>query len=118
MTLFDIITLLILGVSILVGLARGAMATYGGACEFDASAPLASLTAGRNDLQPPAIAVAPEIAATLAQLQSLDSARLVRMSGSGATCFALFDDRSAAVRAARALRRARPDWWVRATWLR
>jgi 4-diphosphocytidyl-2-C-methyl-D-erythritol kinase len=40
------------------------------------------------------------------------------MSGSGATCFALFADRRAAVRAARALARARPDWWVRATLLR
>jgi 4-diphosphocytidyl-2-C-methyl-D-erythritol kinase len=40
------------------------------------------------------------------------------MSGSGATCFALFDDRHAAARAARALAGAYPGWWVRATYLR
>lgn len=101
-----------------LGLERGARAPYGGACAFDARAPLQSLAAGRNDLQRPAIAVAPDIETTLAQLRAGEPARVVRMSGSGATCFALFDDRRAAVRAARALRRARPDWWVRATYLR
>ena len=44
--------------------------------------------------------------------------RLARMSGSGATCFALFPDRHAAAGAARALKNARPGWWVRATYLR
>ncbi len=45
-------------------------------------------------------------------------ARLVRMSGSGATCFALYADRHAAARAAGWLRRRRPEWWVRGTCLR
>ena len=57
-------------------------------------------------------------ATTLDALARLDGVRLVRMSGSGATCFALFDDRHAAARAARHLRAAYPDWWVRATYLR
>ena len=45
-------------------------------------------------------------------------AALVRMSGSGATCFALFDDRPAAARAAREIARTHPGWWVRPTILR
>jgi 4-diphosphocytidyl-2-C-methyl-D-erythritol kinase len=40
------------------------------------------------------------------------------MSGSGATCFALYEDRAAAARAARAVKAERPAWWVRATYLR
>jgi 4-diphosphocytidyl-2-C-methyl-D-erythritol kinase len=40
------------------------------------------------------------------------------MSGSGATCFAIFDSRSAAARAARMLARDQPAWWVAATVLR
>jgi 4-diphosphocytidyl-2-C-methyl-D-erythritol kinase len=79
---------------------------------------LEALTAGRNDLQASAIGIAPAIGDTLAALARLDGARLARMSGSGATCFALFDDRHAAARAARMLRAARPGWWVRATYLR
>jgi 4-diphosphocytidyl-2-C-methyl-D-erythritol kinase len=79
---------------------------------------LAALAAGRNDLQASAIRIAPAIGDTLEALRRLDGARLARMSGSGATCFALFDDRHAAARAARALADAHPDWWVRATYLR
>ena len=42
-------------------------------------------------------------------------ARLARMSGSGATCFALFETIEAAQSAARTLERAHPSWWIRAT---
>ena len=84
----------------------------------DAARARRALEAGRNDLQASAIRIAPAIGATLDALASLEGARLTRMSGSGATCFALFDDRHAAARAARALRLAHPDWWVRATYLR
>ena len=79
--------------------------------------PLAALRTGRNDLQAPAQSIAPEIAEVLASL-SASGASLARMSGSGATCFALYPDRHAAARAARALQAARPRWWVRATYLR
>jgi 4-diphosphocytidyl-2-C-methyl-D-erythritol kinase len=79
---------------------------------------LRALEAGRNDLQASATRLAPAIGATLEALARIDGARLVRMSGSGATCFALFDDRHAAARGARALRLAHPGWWVRATYLR
>jgi 4-diphosphocytidyl-2-C-methyl-D-erythritol kinase len=75
----------------------------------------AQILGSRNDLQAPAIAVTPEIGDVLASLATLPGVRLARMSGSGATCFALFDDAAAAAKAAAQLRRRKPDWWVRAT---
>jgi 4-diphosphocytidyl-2-C-methyl-D-erythritol kinase len=71
----------------------------------------------RNDLQAPAIAAVPEIAGVLETLQALPDVQLTRMSGSGATCFALFETEDAARRAEAELSAARPDWWVRATML-
>lgn len=70
------------------------------------------LTSQRNDLEAPACSLAPEIGDTLSALAGLDGALLARMSGSGATCFALFADTAAATRAAESLACARPDWWV------
>jgi 4-diphosphocytidyl-2-C-methyl-D-erythritol kinase len=78
---------------------------------------LCALRQQGNDLEEPAIWVQPAISDVLAALRVLRNARLVRMSGSGATCFALFDSRAAASTAARQLRAARPDWWIRATTL-
>ena len=69
----------------------------------------------RNDLQAPAIAAVPEIAGVLDTLQALPDVLLARMSGSGATCFALFDTGDAARRAAAQLSAERPGWWIRAT---
>ncbi|MEL6475066.1 MAG: 4-(cytidine 5'-diphospho)-2-C-methyl-D-erythritol kinase [Pseudomonadota bacterium] len=69
----------------------------------------------RNDLEAPATALVPEIGETLDALRELDGARLVRMSGSGATCFALFESGENAQAAALALEQTRPSWWVRAT---
>ena len=68
----------------------------------------------RNDLAAPAISIVPEIADVLHQLENLGGALLARMSGSGATCFALFADRAAAATAAAQLSQARPEWWVAA----
>jgi 4-diphosphocytidyl-2-C-methyl-D-erythritol kinase len=68
-----------------------------------------------NDLEAPAVAIAPVIAQVLADLNALKDCRLARMSGSGATCFGLFGTAPAAAAAARALRAKHPDWWVRAT---
>ena len=79
---------------------------------------IAALRDGRNDLQASAIKIAPAIAETLEALEGTAGARLARMSGSGATCFALYEDRRAAALASAALRRAYPSWWVRATVLR
>jgi 4-diphosphocytidyl-2-C-methyl-D-erythritol kinase len=79
---------------------------------------LASLVAAGNDLEAPARRVAPVLDTVLAELRDLPGCRLARMSGSGATCFALFDDCRASAAAARALRRARPGWWIRPTLFR
>jgi len=69
----------------------------------------------RNDLEAPAIAQAPVIGEVLDLLRALPGARLARMSGSGATCFALFEAPEEARAAAEALAAAKPDWWVTAT---
>lgn len=78
----------------------------------------ALIAEGRNDLEAPAMALAPEIGAALAALRALPAVRVARMSGSGATCFALFDRREDAARAGAVLRRAHPQWWVMATEIR
>ena len=76
------------------------------------------LRAGRNDMEAAALSLAPEIGDALDTLSQTEACRLVRMSGSGSTCFALYDDRHAARRAAALVLGARPTWWVRATVLR
>ncbi len=63
-----------------------------------------------NDLEAPARSLAPAVDTALAALASAPGCRLARMSGSGATCFGLFDDSQAACHAADTLRRA--NWWV------
>jgi 4-diphosphocytidyl-2-C-methyl-D-erythritol kinase len=80
-----------------------------------ASLTLESLVSGRNDLEAGALKVAPAIAEALDTLSRLQEAKLTRMSGSGATCFALFDDRRGASRARAWISVQRPDWWVKAT---
>jgi 4-diphosphocytidyl-2-C-methyl-D-erythritol kinase len=70
-----------------------------------------------NDLQAPAIAIAPVIADVLDRLRARNGCRLARMSGSGATCFGLFGTAQAAAAAARALRARNPTWWIRTTTL-
>jgi 4-diphosphocytidyl-2-C-methyl-D-erythritol kinase len=68
-----------------------------------------------NDLESAAIAVEPVIAEVLTALRALAGCRLARMSGSGATCSALFSSAAAAIEAAQALGSKYPDWWVRAS---
>jgi 4-diphosphocytidyl-2-C-methyl-D-erythritol kinase len=76
---------------------------------------LDEIARGRNDLEEAAIELEPAIADALAVLRNLPGCQLARMSGSGATCFGLFDSLDAARGAARRLRVGYPDWWVRAT---
>ena len=68
----------------------------------------------RNDLQAPALSIASEIGTALAALEA-SGASLARMSGSGATCFGLFDRPDDAHAAANSLREDHPDWWIVAT---
>jgi len=77
----------------------------------DAPGLAAALAARENDLTTAALSLMPELAVVLDELGGLPGSLLVRMSGSGATCFALFADRMAAEAAARMLARARPQWW-------
>ena len=75
------------------------------------------LLAQSNDLERPAIALAPVIADVLAVLRNSVGCKMARMSGSGATCFALFASAAAAQKAAKALRGKFPNWWIRPTML-
>lgn len=68
-----------------------------------------------NDLEPPARALAPVLGDVERALGATAGARLVRMSGSGATMFALYDDCRAAAAAARQVTGAHPGWWVKST---
>jgi 4-diphosphocytidyl-2-C-methyl-D-erythritol kinase len=68
---------------------------------------LAGLT---NDLQPPAVALCPRIGEALDVLAALPGCLLARMSGSGATCFGLFDGPEEAARAAASIDRS--GWWA------
>lgn len=72
---------------------------------------------GRNDLEAPAIGLCPVIADVLAAIQAHEP-MVARMSGSGATCFALFESISDRDAAAQALTAAHPDWWQMAGSLR
>jgi 4-diphosphocytidyl-2-C-methyl-D-erythritol kinase len=71
-----------------------------------------ALTAGTNDLEAPAIGIQPVVGKVLSALRAADGARLVRMSGSGATCFAIFDSAVAAQAASQVIQSAHPQWWV------
>jgi len=70
------------------------------------------LAATANDLEAPALEIAPVIGGVLAALRMQKDVMLARMSGSGATCFALFKDDDAARAAADAIAAAHPEWWV------
>ncbi|MGB9646833.1 MAG: 4-(cytidine 5'-diphospho)-2-C-methyl-D-erythritol kinase, partial [Stellaceae bacterium] len=74
----------------------------------------AALMPCRNDLTQAAIGLVPEIATVLARLGRLPGSLLARMSGSGATCFALFADCAAAEEACAVLTAAEPGWWCAA----
>ena len=91
------------------GIDRGAL--------FGDPAGRAQLLAARNDLQRPATAQCPAIGDVMTELGAL-SPWLARMSGSGATCFALFDALAERDAAARALAQSRPQWWQLAGVLR
>ncbi len=78
----------------------------------DAAALAALLASRRNDLEAPARELVPAIGDVLAALGAQPGALLARMSGSGATCFALFAGASAARAGAAALAMEHPRWWI------
>jgi len=73
------------------------------------------LGAQRNDLELPARALAPAIGVVLNRIAATPDCLLARMSGSGATCFGLYDNRAAADFAVQEISENHPDWWVRTT---
>ena len=75
---------------------------------------LAWLAGERNDLEPPAIGIAPAINDVIRAIAALPGCRLARMSGSGSACFGLFDTEAAAAAAVGGLSEAHPGWWARA----
>ncbi|PKU23782.1 4-(cytidine 5'-diphospho)-2-C-methyl-D-erythritol kinase [Telmatospirillum siberiense] len=80
----------------------------------DAHALASALAERGNDLTEPAVRLLPVIGDVLAAIAGQPSCLLARMSGSGATCFGLFADRTGAEEAARQLALGHADWWVAA----
>lgn len=76
----------------------------------DLDAALRRLAADANDLEAPARRLCPAVGEALDLLADLPGARLARMSGSGASCFAIFETLDAARHSAALIQRARPDW--------
>jgi 4-diphosphocytidyl-2-C-methyl-D-erythritol kinase len=73
-----------------------------------------ALAASSNDLEEPATRIQPAIGKVVAALSTTNGAWLVRMSGSGATCFAIYENTADAGRAAEKIRLDHPGWWVHA----
>ena len=73
-----------------------------------------ALAGGANDLEAPAMRIQPVIGEVLSALNATNGAWLARMSGSGATCFAIFENTAEAGRAAEKIRLDHPGWWVHA----
>jgi 4-diphosphocytidyl-2-C-methyl-D-erythritol kinase len=73
-----------------------------------------ALAAGTNDLEAPATRIQPVIGEVISALSATNGAWLARMSGSGATCFAIFENTAEAQRAAQKIQLDHPLWWVHA----
>ncbi len=85
--------------------------TYGGGAGDSGDDIVAWLGHQRNDLEPAAVSICPEIGTGLDLLRQQPSCSLARMSGSGATCFGIFTDLAAAQAAACVIQTEVPDWW-------
>ncbi|HTR14366.1 MAG TPA: 4-(cytidine 5'-diphospho)-2-C-methyl-D-erythritol kinase [Roseiarcus sp.] len=93
--------------------------------DYSAAAPartnspsMRALAEDRNDLETPAVKLAPIVTGLLDRLAQLPAARFSRMTGSGATCFAAFADCREAEHARIVMANEHPHWWVEATRLR
>jgi 4-diphosphocytidyl-2-C-methyl-D-erythritol kinase len=76
------------------------------------SSSLAIIQECRNDLTQAAITVTPQINDVLAALEKTQQCLLHRLSGSGATCFGIYEDEGAAKEAATSLKKKYPAWWI------
>ncbi len=84
---------------------------------FDAAELAAFVAEGGNDLAQPARALVPVIDSVLAGIRAQPGCRVAAMSGSGATCFGLFETPASAAAAAAAIQSAQPEWWAVASHL-
>src|ERR1700723_2583873 len=73
-----------------------------------------AFAASSNDLEAPAMRIQPVIGEVISALNATNGAWLARMSGSGATCFAIYENTAEAGRAAEKIRRDHPEWWFHA----
>ncbi len=73
-----------------------------------------AFAASANDLEAPATKIQPLIGEVISALNSTNGAWLARMSGSGATCFALYENTAEAQRGASKIQLEHPSWWVHA----
>jgi len=73
-----------------------------------------ALAAGSNDLEAPALRIQPVIGEVISALNATNGAWLARMSGSGATCFAIYENTAEAQRASQKIQLDHPKWWVHA----
>jgi len=100
----------------------GESTSFGKHPDFTAGASVeafvAALKKARNDMEDAACVLAPVVSHVLAVIAAARGCKLVRMSGSGATCFGLFESCHAAARAAAVIRSQHPGWWVKSTLLR
>lgn len=78
---------------------------------------IADLRLYRNDLTDAAIEVSPDIRTVLAAIAATPNCHIARLSGSGATCFGIYDNAAAALAAVNKLRLEHPHWWIKATQL-
>lgn len=105
-----------------IGLAPGEPAGYGAhpaiGPDLQAGDLWPLLRRGRNDMEAAACHLAPVIGDVLAVLGAARGCRLARMSGSGATCFGLFETCRMAAKAAKVVAAQHPGWWVKTTALR
>jgi 4-diphosphocytidyl-2-C-methyl-D-erythritol kinase len=106
-----------------LGLERGAPGPSRGAATAlpegtDLSGLIRYFDSDVNDLETPAQKVAPEIATVISAVRNAPACRFARMSGSGSTVFGLFENCRDASAAAKAIRGAHPEWWVKPTVLR
>lgn len=101
----------------LMNIAPGAETRCGGHPELfpnmQTESVIAALRKGRNDMEAAACTLAPIIGDVLAVLSAAPGCRVARMSGSGATCFAVFKDCRTAARAKQVILCAHPAWWAK-----
>ena len=104
-----------------IGLNKGepyGFGTHADCAGLEFASLISVLKKSRNDMEDAACVLAPVVGHVLNVLIAARGCKLARMSGSGATCFGLFETCRQAGIAAKIIRRDHPEWWVKASVLR